>query len=312
MSDTGSVHRSRLMTLAGTPTATACDGRSLTTTEPAPTLDPAPITTGPSTDAPAPSSTPWPTVGWRMPSPVPEPPRLTWCSIDTLSPTTAVSPITTPVAWSSSTPRPIIAPGWISTWKTCDARLCSASASATRPLLASQWATRWHWIAWKPLKYSKHWLYFSHAGSRSTQASKSATAASTMSGSRSYAESNNDTSCTAPSVVSSPSLLASMNASDFSRLACASTVEYRKLASAGSPIASRSASSRIACHSCALLMWCGSVRQPCDGWYSSHVPAANSSLRRLCVSCCKLSVERNRPLADTAWGLSSRSRARAR
>jgi hypothetical protein len=31
-----------------------------------------------------------------MPVPVPLPPRVTWCSMDTLSPTTAVSPITMP------------------------------------------------------------------------------------------------------------------------------------------------------------------------------------------------------------------------
>ena len=37
-------------------------------------------------------------------------PNVTLCSIDTSSPTTAVSPMTTPVAWSINTPLPIFAP----------------------------------------------------------------------------------------------------------------------------------------------------------------------------------------------------------
>ncbi len=49
-------------------------------------------------------------VGWRLSRPVPLPPSVTRWSMLTLSPTTAVSPITTPVAWSISTPRPILRP----------------------------------------------------------------------------------------------------------------------------------------------------------------------------------------------------------
>ncbi len=70
-----------------------------------------------------------PMCGCRTPLLVPEPPSVTWCSMDTLSPTIAVSPITTPVAWSMNTPRPTRAAGWMSTCSTSDTRLCSAVAS---------------------------------------------------------------------------------------------------------------------------------------------------------------------------------------
>ena len=36
-----------------------------------------------------------------------------------------------------------------------------------RPWFHSQWATLWHWMDWKPLKYRRHCVYLSHAGSRS-------------------------------------------------------------------------------------------------------------------------------------------------
>ena len=84
----------------------------------------------------------------------PTPPRVTLCSIDTLWPTTAVSPITTPtpawkyiyiliskmvlnflylcmvvpVPWSIINPEPIFAPGWISIWNTWLALLCKNNA----------------------------------------------------------------------------------------------------------------------------------------------------------------------------------------
>ena len=48
------------MMRAGTPTATQWHGRSVTTTLPAPTLLPGPISIGPNTLTPAPRSTPWP------------------------------------------------------------------------------------------------------------------------------------------------------------------------------------------------------------------------------------------------------------
>lgn len=42
------------------------------------------------------------------------------CMMVTLSPTTAVSPMTTPQAWSRKMPEPMLAPGWMSTANTCD------------------------------------------------------------------------------------------------------------------------------------------------------------------------------------------------
>ena len=48
------------------------------------------------------------------------------------------------------------------------------------PWFQSQCATRWHWMEWKPLKYSKHCVYFSQAGSRSNTACRSAMPASRM------------------------------------------------------------------------------------------------------------------------------------
>ena len=42
----------------------------------------------------------------------------------------------------------------------------------------SQWFRRWHWMAWKPLKYSMHCENFSQAGSLSTQDCRSASHAS--------------------------------------------------------------------------------------------------------------------------------------
>ena len=65
----------------------------------------------PSTAAPAPISTPSPIFGCRSPSSLPVPPSVTECSIETLSPTTAVSPITIECAWSIMMPLPIRAPG---------------------------------------------------------------------------------------------------------------------------------------------------------------------------------------------------------
>jgi len=70
-----------------------------------------------------------PMLGWRFPFPVPLPPKVTWCSSETLSPTMAVSPMTTPVAWSTIMPLPSCAAGWMSTCITSDTRLWSAIAS---------------------------------------------------------------------------------------------------------------------------------------------------------------------------------------
>ena len=77
----------------------------------------------PSTAAPAPISTPSPIFGCRSPSSLPVPPSVTECSIETLSPTTAVSPMTIEWAWSIMMPWPIRAPGWMSTPNTSDVRI---------------------------------------------------------------------------------------------------------------------------------------------------------------------------------------------
>ena len=52
----------------------------------------------------APSSTPRRTFGWRSPRSLPVPPSVTSCRIETLSSTTAVSPMTTLVPWSMMMP----------------------------------------------------------------------------------------------------------------------------------------------------------------------------------------------------------------
>nr|GMD54352.1 Uncharacterised protein [Ipomoea batatas] len=106
--------------LAGFPTAVVCGGTSISTTEPAPILAPTPIFTFPSIVAPAPISTPSPILGCRSPPTLPVPPNVTWWSIETLFPITAVSPTTTPVAWSKRMPFPILAAGWMSTAKTSE------------------------------------------------------------------------------------------------------------------------------------------------------------------------------------------------
>ena len=53
------------------------------------------------------------------------PPSVTLCRMDTLFPTTAVSPMTKPVPWSSRTPLPILAAGWMSTARVWVQRYCS-------------------------------------------------------------------------------------------------------------------------------------------------------------------------------------------
>ncbi len=86
-------------------------GTSVSTTDPAAMREPQPTVMLPSTLAPAPISTFSPIFGWRSPSPLPVPPSVTECSIETLSATTAVSPITMEWAWSIMIPWPIRAPG---------------------------------------------------------------------------------------------------------------------------------------------------------------------------------------------------------
>uniref|UniRef100_A0A803RBZ4 Uncharacterized protein n=1 Tax=Cannabis sativa TaxID=3483 RepID=A0A803RBZ4_CANSA len=72
----------------------------------------------PNTVAPAPIKTPSPILGCLSPPIFPVPPRVTWWRIETLLPITAVSPTTTPVAWSNRIPFPIFAAGCMSTAKT--------------------------------------------------------------------------------------------------------------------------------------------------------------------------------------------------
>src|SRR5450759_1346050 len=77
-------------------------GTSWTTTALAPIWAPSPITTL------------FPTVGCRLPCVIDLPPRVVPWKISTSSPTTAVSPMTTPMPWSINRRRPMVAPGWIS------------------------------------------------------------------------------------------------------------------------------------------------------------------------------------------------------
>lgn len=70
---------------------------------------------------------------WRM---------LTW------SPTTAVSPITTPVPWSMRTPAPTRAAGWMSTVNTSDTRDWSVSAITRWSRRQRALAMRYTWRAW--------------------------------------------------------------------------------------------------------------------------------------------------------------------
>eukprot|EP00966_Prymnesium_polylepis_P030780 716449-Prymnesium_polylepis.1 len=72
--------------------------------------------------------------------------RGAWCRMYRSLPRTAVPPITTPVPWSSITPLPICAPGWISTANSSLARDCSISAAplfAELPVRHSACATRY-------------------------------------------------------------------------------------------------------------------------------------------------------------------------
>ncbi len=119
----GSAQPASPTTRAGTPATVLHGGTSCSTTEPAAIRLQSPTRMLPRTAAPAPISTPSPIFGCRSPSSLPVPPRVTECSIDTLSPTTAVSPITIEWAWSIMIPCPMRAPGWMSTPNTSDVRI---------------------------------------------------------------------------------------------------------------------------------------------------------------------------------------------
>lgn len=129
---TGSPPAFRPINLAGFPTAVALGGTSIKTSDPAPILAPSPILMLPKMVAPAPIKTPSPILGWRSPTALPVPPSVTWWRMETLLPMTAVSPITTPVAWSRRMPFPMCAAGWMSTVNTSAMRDWRASASGLR------------------------------------------------------------------------------------------------------------------------------------------------------------------------------------
>mmetsp|Transcript_760 Transcript_760/g.2240 ORF Transcript_760/g.2240 Transcript_760/m.2240 type:complete len:210 (+) Transcript_760:131-760(+) len=70
----------------------------------------------------------------------------TACSMYTSSPMQAVSPMTTPLAWSIMRALPMDAAGWMSTPRTCETRDCRKRAPPTQagpPRIQSTWATRW-------------------------------------------------------------------------------------------------------------------------------------------------------------------------
>src|SRR5215813_8586483 len=85
------------VTRPGTPTTTQLGGTSRTTTEPAPMRLLSPIVKPPMILAPAPTVTLLPSVGCRFSFLKLVPPSVTPCSSVTLSPISAVSPITTPM-----------------------------------------------------------------------------------------------------------------------------------------------------------------------------------------------------------------------
>jgi len=97
----------------------------------------------PSTVTPQPRNTLLPIFGWRSKSlDVPVPPKVVPCRNEQLVPTTAVSPMTTPVPWSIIKPPPIRAPGWMSTPKTSVLRAWMTMARSRRPWLHKTWEKR--------------------------------------------------------------------------------------------------------------------------------------------------------------------------
>mmetsp|Transcript_37560 Transcript_37560/g.64002 ORF Transcript_37560/g.64002 Transcript_37560/m.64002 type:complete len:454 (+) Transcript_37560:69-1430(+) len=107
--------------LAGAPTAVAPDGMGRNTTDPAPILARSPTVMFPRIFVPAPMRTSFPILGCRSPWSFPVPPRVTAWRMVVPSPTRAVSPMTTPEAWSIMTPDPMDEAGWMSTPKEAEA-----------------------------------------------------------------------------------------------------------------------------------------------------------------------------------------------
>ena len=198
----------------------------------------------PSTLAPALIRTPRRIFGWRSPVSLPVPPSVTPCSIDTSSSTTAVSPTTTPVAWSMNMPRPKRAAGWMSTPNTSELRLCRCRARVCRPCSHSQCAIRCVASAWKPFRNSSGFNRLWLAGSRSCTAAMSARRLAAIPASATSTSSNSGRRCCAERSLEA-SLPASRAPSAASRLSCASTALWSMAAMAGSSTVTLSASVRI-------------------------------------------------------------------
>src|SRR5690606_15544359 len=98
MERAGSGHPAGPTILAGTPATVVLSGTSCSTTLPAATREQLPTVILPRIVAPAPTNTLQPIFGWRSPPTLPLPPSVTPCRNEQLSPTTAVSPTTKPVA----------------------------------------------------------------------------------------------------------------------------------------------------------------------------------------------------------------------
>mmetsp|Transcript_34913 Transcript_34913/g.78891 ORF Transcript_34913/g.78891 Transcript_34913/m.78891 type:complete len:226 (-) Transcript_34913:481-1158(-) len=189
------------------------DATGLVTTACAPTVTPSSSRMSPSTVAPAPTVTRSPICGCRsrVEGGFPVPPSVTlWRKWQWL-PIVAVSPMTTPVAWSKNMGAPILAPGCMSTPNTSLQRhwiqsaVCQASSADTsllsRSLLSSaspssggacgfrrasaasgvgsperiqsRCPIRCNATAWKPLKNKNGWRYDLAAGSKVVMASRS-------------------------------------------------------------------------------------------------------------------------------------------
>ena len=100
--------------------------------------------------APAPMMTRSPTVGCRLTLSRLRPPKVTpWYTV-TSAPTSAVSPMTTPAAWSMNSRGPIVAAGWISTPVAKRAACDSARAPNLAPWIHSVWLTRCAHTACRP------------------------------------------------------------------------------------------------------------------------------------------------------------------
>ena len=100
----------------GIPTTVTPSGTGAITTELAAMRTLLPTAIGPRILAPAPTVTPSPRVGWRLPGFQLVPPRVTpWYSVTSV-PISAVSPITTPTPWSMKKRAWMRAAGWMSIW----------------------------------------------------------------------------------------------------------------------------------------------------------------------------------------------------